>query len=171
MRNVVSYWTDERVEELKRLHADGGSAAQIAAMMKAPSRNAVIGKLLRLGITGEMRPAKKWPQQRQARRPRRTGQHTITNIRNRPDPRTLPSPSLPAEPPPVPDMKRVSLLELTDQMCKWPVGDPRDKDFCFCGTEPYNGLPYCGYHARVAYVPVRERKRIDRYYLPRGVIA
>ena len=45
-------WTDERVELLKKLWADGLSASQIAAELGGITRNAVIGKVHRLGLSG-----------------------------------------------------------------------------------------------------------------------
>jgi GcrA cell cycle regulator len=63
----------------------------------------------------------------------------------------------------VPISLNVSLMELNDTMCKWPIGDPTAENFCFCGHRNFNGLPYCEYHSRIAYQPVeRRRDRRDR---------
>jgi len=45
-------WNDERVELLKKLWADGLSASQIAGRLGGVTRNAVIGKVHRLGLSG-----------------------------------------------------------------------------------------------------------------------
>jgi GcrA cell cycle regulator len=59
----------------------------------------------------------------------------------------------------VPISLNVSLVALNDQMCKWPIGDPGAEGFHFCGHRNFNGLPYCEYHARLAYQPVSDRRR------------
>ena len=50
-------WTDERVELLKKLWSDGLSASQIAAELGGITRNAVIGKVHRLGLSGRAKSA------------------------------------------------------------------------------------------------------------------
>jgi GcrA cell cycle regulator len=60
----------------------------------------------------------------------------------------------------VPLSERVTIMELRESMCRWPLGDPTTPDFRFCGARSITGLPYCTYHARVAYQPAAERKRI-----------
>lgn len=163
-------WTDERVELLKKLWADGLSASQIAAQLGGVTRNAVIGKVHRLSLSGRAKPASSGPRPRKARppqphRPRAyVSGNTALKVHAHPAPRRLPAP-VPAEDVVVPIMLKVPLMALTDQMCKWPLGDPGADDFCFCGYKSYNSLPYCEYHSRVAYQPVNERRRDrrDRY--------
>ena len=61
-------WTDERVELLKKLWADGLSASQIAAELGGITRNAVIGKVHRLGLSGRAKsPSSSAPRPRKAR--------------------------------------------------------------------------------------------------------
>jgi GcrA cell cycle regulator len=62
----------------------------------------------------------------------------------------------------VPIPLRATILTLTDQTCRWPIGDPAAEDFCFCGHKPRENMPYCEYHARVAYQPVNDRRRDRR---------
>ena len=59
----------------------------------------------------------------------------------------------------VPIMKKVALTELTEMTCKWPVGDPTQDDFYFCGCDAPENSPYCGYHAKLAYQPASDRRR------------
>jgi len=59
----------------------------------------------------------------------------------------------------VPMSQRVSLLELNEATCHWPVGDPASPDFFFCGGKTLAGLPYCALHSRVAYQPAADRRR------------
>jgi GcrA cell cycle regulator len=59
----------------------------------------------------------------------------------------------------IPIGQRRTILELTEQTCRWPVGDPGSSDFFFCGGNTLNALPYCAYHSRVAYQPASDRRR------------
>ena len=59
----------------------------------------------------------------------------------------------------VPISRRLSLLQLSERTCKWPIGDPMKDDFHFCGCESADTSPYCSYHAKLAYQPVGERRK------------
>jgi GcrA cell cycle regulator len=59
----------------------------------------------------------------------------------------------------VPMSQRLSLLELSEATCHWPVGDPASPEFFFCGGKALTGLPYCAHHSRVAYQPASDRRR------------
>src|SRR5439155_19625057 len=59
----------------------------------------------------------------------------------------------------VPMSQRLSLLELSEATCHWPVGDPSSPDFFFCGGKALAGLPYCAHHSRIAYQPAADRRR------------
>jgi GcrA cell cycle regulator len=163
-------WTDERVELLKKLWADGLSASQIAGQLGGVTRNAVIGKVHRLSLSGRAKPASSGP--RTPRKPRSPSSHrssarsftagnTALKMHAHPAPRRLPAPR-PVEDIVVPISLNVSLLALNDAMCKWPIGDPGIEGFHFCGHKNFNGLPYCEYHSRVAYQPVGDRRRDRR---------
>jgi GcrA cell cycle regulator len=171
-------WTEDRVETLKKLWADGLSASQIAGRLgMGVTRNAVIGKVHRLNLAGRVNTARTQTQ-RTARKPSGEAQ--------RPQPRGPSQPSMPtaganalksfAQPQanprvaPLPEPKpmrlvesskdgRITILHLSDKTCKWPIGDPTHDDFCFCGHGPREGSPYCEYHARMAYQPAHERHR------------
>ena len=58
-----------------------------------------------------------------------------------------------------PISRRLTLTELTERTCKWPVGDPLKDDFHFCGCEALESSPYCKFHAKLAYQPVSERRK------------
>jgi len=158
-------WTDERVELLKRLWSEGLSASQIAAQLGGVTRNAVIGKVHRLSLSGRAKPASNSPRPRKPRSasPQRAGTrhyvagNTALKTHVQPAPRRVPAP-VPIEDIVVPISRRVSLLELNDTMCKWPEGDPGSESFCFCGHNSFNNLPYCEYHSRLAYQPVDRRR-------------
>ena len=142
-------WNNERIEQLRALWRDGLSASQIAAVLGGITRNAVIGKAHRLGLTGRPSPIKNRPAGAPRSRPRRP------RIERQQAPRPsvaaarrieLPQPVVELE-----DMPGATILTLTDRICKWPIGDPREPDFHFCGRVSAEGVPYCTEHARRAY--------------------
>ena len=141
-------WTAERVELLKIHFAAGLSCREIADDIGV-SRNAVIGKLSRLNLTRE----KAGDARRAAR----------TDAANRPRPRSVPRLQYrrlqaAANDEPIHNAHRCSLLDLSDERCRWPISTPGAADFCFCGNPPIKGLPYCAGHTRLAYRPgLRQR--------------
>jgi GcrA cell cycle regulator len=151
-------WTDERVEMLKKLWADGLSASQIAAELGGITRNAVIGKVHRLGLSGRAKsPSSSSPRPRKARssgmmrvsRPSMRGNTALAyEYELEPEPEVI---DIPLE-------QRKTLLQLTEKTCRWPVGDPGSTEFYFCGGDSVNELPYCSYHSRIAYQPANERR-------------
>lgn len=60
----------------------------------------------------------------------------------------------------VPISRNLTLVQLSDRTCKWPLGDPLQADFRFCGNHSNDATPYCAYHARLAFQPVSERRRV-----------
>jgi GcrA cell cycle regulator len=159
-------WTDERVELLKKLWSDGLSASQIAAELGGITRNAVIGKVHRLGLSGRAKaPSSSVPRQRKPRAASQMFRAPRPMIRGN----TALAPAYDYDPEPEPELieniipigQRCTLVELTDDKCRWPIGDPGQSDFFFCGGKPSSG-PYCAYHARVAYQPVADRRRDKR---------
>jgi GcrA cell cycle regulator len=62
----------------------------------------------------------------------------------------------------IPIGQRCSIVELTEDKCRWPIGDPAQADFFFCGGKSITGLPYCGHHSRIAYQPASDRRRDKR---------
>lgn len=150
-------WTDERVELLKTLWAEGLSAAQIANKMGGVTRNAVIGKVHRLGLSGRATPAK--PQ-------RGCGPAT----EHKEDAAEKPSRSEIRSVIPEPDSIAPLVLDSGDKttvntiknnMCKWPIGDPAKDDFHFCGQPAMVGKSYCAHHARMAFQPPQRRDRTE----------
>ena len=59
----------------------------------------------------------------------------------------------------IPEDKRLSLLQLNEHTCKWPIGDPLTKDFYFCGQHSLETGPYCEFHSRRAYHQLDKKKR------------
>jgi GcrA cell cycle regulator len=185
-------WTDERVETLKKMWAEGQSASQIA------TRNAVIGKVHRLGLSNRVggaaaadgdddAPAAKAdpaPRAAEAARsadpaprpaPERAAPSsngaTVTPIplRKAIIPAGQPLPPQPSANEISPEVlasvrevekhaKKLSLMELTERTCKWPIGDPATEDFWFCGLQSVPGKPYCEAHVGVAFQPMSARR-------------
>jgi len=171
-------WTDERVETLRKLWAEGLSASQIAAQLGGVSRNAVIGKVHRLKLSSRGRataaPArqKKTVQApaastvkatpRPAAAPTRTITTTVgaTALQAQFDAEPVARQYLrPVEDVVVPISRRLQLVELTERTCKWPNGDPLTEEFHFCGNEAGETGPYCKYHSKIAFQPAADRRR------------
>ncbi len=172
-------WTDERVEMLKKLWSEGLSASQIAAQLGSVTRNAVIGKVHRLKLSGRGKqtssaPRVKKPQSSIASTPRSSSPrnhtarvsshgHSIGNAALKTEYVSIPRTQTVAEISPlfvVPVSRELKLVQLTETTCKWPNGDPMHDDFSFCGNDSPDSGPYCGYHSRLAYQPAAERKRL-----------
>lgn len=158
-------WTDERIATLKKMWKEGKSAADIAKTLgKGVTRNAVIGKAHRMGLSGRPSPIKKPPAPAKKEPVKKAV--AVAPKAAAPAARkatAAPKPSAPAAParepvPPRAPIKEVfpadggvGLIDLTERMCKWPFGDPREDDFTFCGHPIRPGTPYCHEHAALAY--------------------
>ena len=151
-------WTDERVETLKKLWTEGLSASQIAQKLGGVTRNAVIGKVHRLGLSGRATPSRPVrrpaePAQRVKRAPARPAAQTA-----QPERETAPRP-VPVEAQKLPSGEYATVLTLNNHICKWPIGDPDDSEFRFCGRKAGQGSPYCEAHQQMAYQPAKKRRR------------
>ncbi|MEM1287632.1 MAG: GcrA family cell cycle regulator [Pseudomonadota bacterium] len=175
-------WTDERVEVLKTMWLAGSSASQIAAVLGDVTRNAVIGKVHRLGLSGRGKPTStSAPRPRKPRatssyssKPRRSptrgGPVSVgaTALRTNPDANVVVA--LDAEPAVrgradlvlVGESPQLSIQELNEDTCRWPVGDPLKDDFHFCGRKALENQPYCEYHCGIAFQSPAERRRERR---------
>ncbi|HEU6441362.1 MAG TPA: GcrA family cell cycle regulator [Microvirga sp.] len=170
MTDAGATWTDERVELLKKLWTDGLSASQIAAELGNVTRNAVIGKVHRLGLSGRAKDVKAAPATPRVRKitrapsaPTPIAPQTHSNVVLAPIPlqpvREEPEVSVDEDDVAIPMSERVTIMDLRESMCRWPMGDPTKPEFRFCGARSITGLPYCTHHARIAYQPVADRKR------------
>lgn len=129
-------WTEDRVTLLKKLWGEGRTAAEIAKELGGVTRNAVIGKAHRLKLSNRVSPIQ---------------QNTKKSVKSA-DTKKPPSRTKAV-------LKReedikiigVSMAELKERMCRWPIGDPREPGFQFCGCDSVAGLPYCDDHAKIAY--------------------
>ncbi len=205
-------WTDERVETLKKMWAEGQSASQIAKELGGVTRNAVIGKVHRLGLSNragiseseeteaaapaaaapapqpEPRPAAERPspavERPAAAAPAATPDRpaaapaaapasgatvTALPVRKAIIPAGQPLPPQPSANEISPEAlasvrevekraRKLTLMELTERTCKWPIGDPATEDFWFCGLPSLPGKPYCEAHVGVAFQPMSARR-------------
>jgi len=166
-------WTDERIDLLQKLWLQGMSASRIAAeLANGLTRNAVIGKVYRLGLSGRTKvggatsPSPR-PQQKAASRapnPRPTSPMVQGNTALAIKPVAFEAPApLPSRDVVVSMSEPVTILELRESMCRWPIGDPTAAEFRYCGARKTPGEgPYCSHHARIAYVPQQDRRRERR---------
>ncbi|HEY1245117.1 MAG TPA: GcrA family cell cycle regulator [Hyphomicrobiaceae bacterium] len=165
-------WNDERVEALKKLWADGLSASQIAGRLGGVTRNAVIGKVHRLGLAGRATTSRMKPHRMRVRTAQGAKRAML-----RARPTGLPNSPLkslylsdepyvpPAEELVIPLNERKYIQTLTESCCRWPIGDPQQPEFHFCGRKKIPGLPYCEVHARRAFQPPQARRR-ERDFVP-----
>lgn len=146
-------WTDERVDQLKNLWTEGLSASQIARALGGVTRNAVISKVHRLGLVGRATPTR-------SERPRMPSAPRMPRIAQT---RALPPPEasvVEEDPVILEDGTFAATMEtVSDRMCRWPIGDPSENEFHFCGHKPKAGKPYCEAHARKAYQPQTNQRR------------
>lgn len=178
-------WTDERVETLKTMWGEGKSASQIAKELGGVTRNAVIGKVHRLGLsnraTTSKATAKEKPAVKEVAKPKaatladpKSVTKTVEKALTVPPRRPIITAGQPLPPQPSANeisaealanvaevektAKRLNLMELTERTCKWPVGDPATDDFWFCGHPCQQGKPYCEAHVAVAFQPMSARR-------------
>ena len=190
-------WTDERVETLKRMWGEGQSASQIAKELGGVTRNAVIGKVHRLGLSNRaggteeeveapqvaaaappkpeaVRPEPAPPRAAEPPRPAPAQAAPVSNVTPLPIRKAIIPAGQPL--PPQPSLNEISpealasvrevekrarkltLMELTERTCKWPIGDPATEDFWFCGLPSLPGKPYCEAHVGVAFQPMSARR-------------
>jgi len=160
-------WTDERVELLKRLWSEGLSASQIAGRLGGVTRNAVIGKVHRLGLSGRATTSRiksHRPRARIANAAKRQARPARFPTNGNPTVRALYTPEAEPFTPSVEELvipvnERKTIQTLTGSCCRWPIGDPQHAEFHFCGREKVPGLPYCEHHARRAFQPPQPRRR------------
>lgn len=154
-------WTEQRIEMLRRLWGQGQTASQIAAALGGVTRNAVIGKAHRLGLTGRPSPIKRdaaggdAPKRRPAaRRIAMAPQPKPMMSMQRSNANPPQSEAAPPAPPAPQERTRSYQAQRTQsggKACSWPVGDPKQPGFHFCGEPAEAGRPYCGTHCQQAY--------------------
>ncbi len=191
-------WSEERVAVLKKMWLDGNSASEIAKELGNISRNAVIGKVHRLGLSNRDtntakagagvsntvksvkrgRPPKVINEPKKRGRPQKIKEHIYLSetsagkgksiITSGASKRSndnklevvsdLSEETLKSLHKVEMKSKKISLMELTERTCKWPIGDPATDAFWFCGHETESGKPYCKTHISIAFQPITQRR-------------
>jgi GcrA cell cycle regulator len=165
-------WTDERVERLSKLWLEGRSASQIAAELGlGVTRNAVIGKVHRLGLAGRAKTVAPTAAVRAKTKIATEAPAAVEPPTSLTESVVVPlRPALPAARDAgevaLPPTERVTIMDLRETSCRWPMGDPSHAEFRFCGARTGIGDgPYCAAHARLAFQPTHDRRRdrVERF--------
>jgi len=181
-------WTDERVAILTKMWGEGQSASQIAKELGGVTRNAVIGKVHRLGLSNRATSGSKGgtkpktaakPAAARAAKPAAKAKPKAAPANAAPKPVLPPRKAIIPAGQPLPPQpsaneispealatvrevekkaKKIGLMELTERTCKWPIGDPATEEFWFCGLPSEPGKPYCEAHVGVAFQPMSARR-------------
>ena len=151
-------WTDENIGRLRALWADGLSTAEIGRRMGI-TKNAVVGKAHRLQLSSRPSPI------RRERRAEPIRLRRAPAVEPRPaEHRAIErAPIAASETPRAPERPRTLRPVTTSYSgrvspCCWPIGEPGTKTFRFCDADTLAGKPYCGEHAQLAYVRVRDKR-------------
>ncbi|MDD4520138.1 MAG: global cell cycle regulator GcrA-like protein [Alphaproteobacteria bacterium] len=130
-------WTPELVEDLQRLWNEGLTTGEIGKRLGV-SKNAVVGKAHRLGL--ESRPSPIHREEKTKEKPVKAKKKAA--VKKAPKKK-----------------EKLVLNDLHFNSCRWPIGDPKDPDFHFCGKETFMGRPYCAEHCLKAYVGIHKHKK------------
>lgn len=164
-------WTDEMVEDLKKMWKEGMTTGEIGKKLGV-SKNSIVGKVHRLGLSGRPSPIKKKDEADSA-----ASQSQASVKEKKPAPAKKPAASekktenqaaaKPAKTEKAPEKEnkkkeaeqetykrpeKVTVADLDNHTCRWPIGDPKDENFHFCGKRVKLGQTYCEEHSAVAYV-------------------
>ena len=163
-------WNEEAIVRLRALWTEGHSTAEIGRRLGV-SKNAVVGKAHRLDLPARPSPIRRDGNGGAPRQPapRRVAGPTLPPLSSTaipaveaapapPPPRPAVAPPRAAAPPPAPRMQAVPRPFARSVACCWPIGEPGTPTFKFCDAQAITGKPYCGEHAQLAYVKVRDRR-------------
>lgn len=163
-------WTDEMIEELKKMWHEGLTTGEIGKRLNV-SKNSIVGKVHRLGLSGRPSPIKKkdevqpaQPAEKKTAAPKAPKPEPkvkepvvktpVAKAAEAPAKETAPIIPAPKAKPEAPHHAhhKLSLTELDNHTCRWPIGDPKDENFHFCGKKVHIGQTYCDEHSAIAYV-------------------
>lgn len=131
---AVDWAKPDRIKRLVELWAAGVSGREIAADLgDGISRSAVLARARRMGL--KPRAVARAPKE----------------VLAEPIPKKPPAPIVEEDPLILDDGSHATVLTINDRMCRWPIGDPSEHEFHFCGRAPVEGRPYCPAHAAKAY--------------------
>ena len=173
-------WTDEMVDELTKMWGKGLTTNEIAKALGV-SKNSVVGKVHRLNLDARPSPIKKKEEEKPNKAKNSPLKEKISSkapVQSEPSkevkkshaspkkeeekPATEESVQIESKLSPNPTFHKntcIKLADLDSHTCRWPIGDPRDDNFCFCGRHVKSGQTYCEEHAAIAYVkPMKKEK-------------
>lgn len=136
-------WTDESVEKLRQLWAQGLTANEIAKKLGV-TKNAIVGKVHRLCLTARPSPIKVKDSEQEL-----PLEQPVEEVKEAIEPQPVEESPKPRK---AEELTNIKLVDLDSHTCRWPIGDPRDDDFCFCGKKVRSGQTYCDEHSMQAYV-------------------
>ena len=155
-------WTPEQISDLTRLWGEGLTTAEIGKRLGI-SKNAVVGKAHRLHLPARPSPIKRTGPRPTVYRPATPRQPSAPRAPQAPREPRAPSQSAQTSAAALralanqPSAKRMPMMALSASTCRWPIGDPGDNEFHFCGERSLDGKPYCSAHASIAYVKMKPR--------------
>ena len=174
-------WTEQMVEDLKKMWDEGLTTGEIGKRLGV-SKNSIVGKVHRLQLIARPSPIKKkdetesTPKAAPAKAPKTVKQETPAAKEPQAAPKEEPTTAVAATPQPKPHQDRIEtirnsvhvehpkgkhktlLTDLDNHTCRWPIGDPKDENFHFCGRKIKIGQTYCEEHAAIAYVKATGKK-------------
>ena len=163
--------TDEMIEDLKKMWQEGLTTGEIGKRLNV-SKNSIVGKVHRLGLSGRPSPIKKKAPEQQdktaekkpatapkakAQEPKVAEQKTKAPAKEKASAPVEEKSVIHITPQPKVESPHhhnhnLSLTELDNHTCRWPIGDPKDDNFHFCGKKVRIGQTYCDEHSAIAYV-------------------
>ena len=183
-------WTDQMVEDLKIMWQQGLTTAEIGKRLGV-SKNSIVGKVHRLGLSGRPSPIKKKEDKsstpvenkktapekkaksekseviKTAKEPAKIKESSKNNENVKIEITAAPVKPVIKEEAKIKECQKsdfdksgraVSLTELDNHTCRWPIGDPKDENFHFCGRKVRIGQTYCDEHSLIAYVKTGKTK-------------
>ncbi len=145
-------WTKEMVEQLQKMWSEGLTANEIAKKIGV-SKNSIVGKVHRLCLKARPSPIKKKEDNVESIDVSQSEMIDDIQVES-----SVAEEKLETKAPVAASERKkttrteIKLVELDSHTCRWPIGDPRDDDFCFCGKKVRTGQTYCDEHSAMAYV-------------------
>ncbi|MBL8639743.1 MAG: gcrA cell cycle regulator family protein [Alphaproteobacteria bacterium] len=167
LEEKIMSWTNDRIDLLMKLWGEGKTAAEIAKSLGGVTRNAVIGKAHRLKLSGRIAntqdesPVKTAQKSSKSKSDSKSSQSRQIHKHHESDIAA-----------PVVEValleddycagEGIQLVELKEGLCRWPIGDPKEAGFKFCGAKAQSGMIYCTHHCHVAYqAPAKSKLRVE----------
>ncbi len=166
-------WTPKKIAKLRELWDKGLSTSEIGKKLGV-TKNSVVGKAHRLELDARMSPIKtqsdkKEKVEKKSKKPELKVVEKITPKKAEPKIKVVEEieeedfeiEELSSKKGKKDDHKGVNITQLKLGMCRWPIGDPKSKDFHFCGRPTFKSKPYCLEHTVVAYIPKNTKEKKD----------